>query len=318
MQNSGKMNLIGEFLFKIIGFLLTKKTMIEFICCPTKFMSSSSFPVRGRPSGAAIFCSKAAAYVVSNAAVDAFMAYKIIFLFGRLFFFLLLVLAFFLYIWEDHISQILAQTSLHAGYLFRNPTSAAAAYSFPSYSASRFRYDVFISFRGPDTRNGFASHLFSALCRAKIKTFMDHKLEKGEDIARGLFDAIDGSKISVVVLSENYASSTWCLAELAKIMKCKRRGGHRVLPVFYGIKPREVRRQTGSYEAALVKHESDSTETGTAEKVKRWRDDLTEAANLFGYDSDEIRPEAKLVDEIVEDVLEILQKRGLFGIFCRR
>ncbi|XP_010536136.1 PREDICTED: probable disease resistance protein RPP1 isoform X2 [Tarenaya hassleriana] len=292
MQNSGKMNLIGEFLFKIIGFLLTKKTMIEFICCPTKFMSSSSFPVRGRPSGAAIFCSKAAAYVVSNAAVDAFMAYKIIFLFGRLFFFLLLVLAFFLYIWEDHISQILAQTSLHAGYLFRNPTSAAAAYSFPSYSASRFR--------------------------AKIKTFMDHKLEKGEDIARGLFDAIDGSKISVVVLSENYASSTWCLAELAKIMKCKRRGGHRVLPVFYGIKPREVRRQTGSYEAALVKHESDSTETGTAEKVKRWRDDLTEAANLFGYDSDEIRPEAKLVDEIVEDVLEILQKRGLFGIFCRR
>ncbi|XP_010536269.1 PREDICTED: toll/interleukin-1 receptor-like protein [Tarenaya hassleriana] len=192
--------------------------------------------------------------------------------------FILFVLAFVLCCCWGHITV-----------LERTQASAASA-SCPSCSDSGFRYDVFISFRGPDTRNGFTSHLFYTLRRAKIRTFMDHELEKGEDIAGGLFDAIEGAKILVVVFSENYASSTWCLDELAKIMECRRRGrGHRVLPVFYGVKPVEVRRQTGRYEAALVMHQNGSQEKGIAEKVKRWRDALTEAASLFGYDSDVVR-----------------------------
>ncbi|XP_019057805.1 PREDICTED: toll/interleukin-1 receptor-like protein [Tarenaya hassleriana] len=218
-------------------------------------------------------------------------------LFFFFFFFILFVLAFFLSCCWNHIAV-----------LDRTPTSASA--SCPSCFDSGFRYDVFISFRGPDTRNGFTSHLFYALRRANIRTFMDHELEKGEEISRGLFDAIERSKILVVVLSENYASSTWCLDELAKIMECRRRG-HKVLPVFYGVKPVEVRRQTGRYEAALAMHQNGSREKGMTEKVKRWRDALTEGASLFGYDSDVVSPDGKLVNDIVDDILEMLQNSSI-------
>jgi hypothetical protein len=39
------------------------------------------------------------------------------------------------------------------------------------------KYDVFLSFRGKDTRNNFTSHLYDALCRKQIKTFIDNDLE---------------------------------------------------------------------------------------------------------------------------------------------
>ncbi|KAI9377507.1 hypothetical protein POPTR_019G070522v4 [Populus trichocarpa] len=45
------------------------------------------------------------------------------------------------------------------------------------------KYDVFLSFRGKDTRNNFTSHLYDALCRKQIKTFIDNDLERGEEIA---------------------------------------------------------------------------------------------------------------------------------------
>ncbi|ESR45006.1 hypothetical protein CICLE_v10003578mg, partial [Citrus x clementina] len=82
--------------------------------------------------------------------------------------------------------------------------------SVPSPS-SYWKYDVFLSFRGKDTSNHFA-----------FKIFEDHKeLERGKAISPGLFKAIEESRFSVVVFSRNYAYSTWCLDELAKIVHSK-------------------------------------------------------------------------------------------------
>ncbi|TXG74756.1 hypothetical protein ES288_1Z013600v1 [Gossypium darwinii] len=55
-----------------------------------------------------------------------------------------------------------------------------------STSSSNFRkkYDVFLSFRGDDTRKNFTDHLYSALNRSGIVTFRDDpKLEANEEIA---------------------------------------------------------------------------------------------------------------------------------------
>ena len=52
--------------------------------------------------------------------------------------------------------------------------------------------------------------------------------------------------ISVIVFSENYASSKWCLDELVWILECRKNLGQLVLPVFYGIDPSVLRKQEGN------------------------------------------------------------------------
>ncbi|KAK2380923.1 disease resistance protein RUN1 [Trifolium repens] len=63
----------------------------------------------------------------------------------------------------------------------------------------------------------------------------DTKLKKGEHISFELLKAIEGSQILIVIFSRNYASSTWCLQELAKVADCLEVQGQTVLPVFYDI-----------------------------------------------------------------------------------
>ncbi len=85
--------------------------------------------------------------------------------------------------------------------------------------------------------------------------------------------------ISVIIFSENYASSTWCLDELVKIFECKK-NGQLVRPIFYNVNPSEVRNQKGKFGEALAKHEEKFKD---GNKVQRWRETLHEAANLSGW-----------------------------------
>ncbi|KAI6679646.1 hypothetical protein NL676_033527 [Syzygium grande] len=148
-----------------------------------------------------------------------------------------------------------------------------------------YRYDVFLSFRGEDTRNGFTGHLHAALDRRGIDAFMDEEeLRKGEEIAPAILGAIGESRISIVVFSEKYASSGWCLDELVRIVECRDTMGQIAWPVFYKVKPSDVRRQRGRYGQALIKHEERlKSKGGDSEKVKRWREALTKAANISGW-----------------------------------
>jgi hypothetical protein len=94
----------------------------------------------------------------------------------------------------------------------------------------------------------FIAHLLVAFQKRGINAFYE-SLRIGEDISPALCKAIEESKISVIVLSENYASSRWCLDELAKIMECKKRNNKQiVLPIFYHVDPStDVRHQRKSY-----------------------------------------------------------------------
>ena len=142
-------------------------------------------------------------------------------------------------------------------------------------------FDVFLSFRGEDTRYGFISHLHETLRQRGIHTFIDKYLPKGEEISGELLKTIENSTISIIVFSENYASSTWCLEELAKIVEC-RENKQLVRPVFYKVDPSEVRKQKGKYGEALTMHEEKFNDK---KKIQRWREALCEAANLSGWDS---------------------------------
>ncbi|XP_058189510.1 disease resistance protein RUN1-like [Rhododendron vialii] len=92
----------------------------------------------------------------------------------------------------------------------QNPSS-----SFSSKPENKSRYDIFLSFRGLDTRKKFTDHLFHSLLREGFQTFRDNdEIERGHVIESELEKAIKNSKMSVIVLSENYAKSTACLFEL--------------------------------------------------------------------------------------------------------
>ncbi|KAI9072031.1 hypothetical protein K1719_046007 [Acacia pycnantha] len=109
--------------------------------------------------------------------------------------------------------------------------AAVSGSSTPAYSTQPMRYHVFLSFRGPDTRKTFTDHLYSALVRKGIVTFRDdEEIEKGEAVKEKLSSAIQQSRYCIIVLSQEFASSRWCLEELQEIVETKPK--QTVLPVF--------------------------------------------------------------------------------------
>lgn len=140
-------------------------------------------------------------------------------------------------------------------------------------------YEVFLSFRGGDTRKKFTDHLYSALTQKGIITFRDdEELSRGEEIGSNLLRAIEMSRCALVILSENYANSRWCLEELAKIMECRIAMELLVFPVFYYVNPSDVRNQRGSYGEALTEHRH-----RFGPQTHRWRNALTTVASLSGW-----------------------------------
>ncbi|XP_042489731.1 TMV resistance protein N-like, partial [Macadamia integrifolia] len=125
-------------------------------------------------------------------------------------------------------------------------------------------------------------------------------------------EAIESSRIVIIIFSKNYASSTWCLSELVKILDYKKHGQiEKVLPVFYKLDPSDVRHQHNTYAEAFKKHEERFKKE--RKKVETWRSALTEAANLAGWDQRNVANghEAELTKIIVAEVWGIVNKLGL-------
>ncbi|CAN6699485.1 unnamed protein product [Malus baccata var. baccata] len=187
------------------------------------------------------------------------------------------------------------------------------ASSSSSSESKRWNYDVFLSFSGVDTRNGFTGHLHAALTDRGYQAYIDEDdLERGEKIKEELFRAIEEARISIIVFSKSYADSSWCLDELVKIVECRYKLGRRVLPIFYHVDPSHVRKQNGDLAQAFQKHEEgireekdDKEREAKQERVKQWRMALIEAANLSGQHLQitDNGHEAKLIREIVGKII---------------
>ncbi|KAI9073636.1 hypothetical protein K1719_044401 [Acacia pycnantha] len=173
------------------------------------------------------------------------------------------------------------------------------------------RYEVFLSFRGEETRASFTSHLYSALCNAGIIVFKDDvELPIGNYIKSGLLQAIGCSEISIIIFSREYAGSKWCLEELSMIMHLHKSNDQVVLPVFYNVDPSEVRHQTSSFGEAfkdLIERISPAED-----QVSNWRTTLTEAGSIAGIVVLGSRDESEKVTTIVQNVCDILDKKDLF------
>ncbi|ESW25873.1 hypothetical protein PHAVU_003G072500 [Phaseolus vulgaris] len=204
--------------------------------------------------------------------------------------------------------------------------------------AFRLRWDVFLSFRGTDTRGAITKGLYESLKARGVRVFLDDEgLERGEEVAKGLMEGIDDSAAFIVIISQNYASSHWCLEELTKICDTRKL----LLPVFYRVDPSHVRNLSGPFRAGFESHEKRFEKN----EVSKWKEALKRVGGIAGWvfnhseEDDLIRrlvqrvlkelsntplgvPEFAVgLDKRVEEVMEVLQVQsngvkvlGLYGM----
>ncbi|KAI6705814.1 hypothetical protein NL676_008776 [Syzygium grande] len=178
-------------------------------------------------------------------------------------------------------------------------------------SASGNDSKVFLSFRGRDTHAGLTDHLYNSLVDAGVSIFRDDdELRIGEKIGPDLLQAIKSSKISIPILSPDYASSKWCLRELARMIECKRSEGHVVLPIFYKVEPGHVRHQTGSFGKAfhtIKKHHE-------AEVVQQWEQALQEVGSANGHEAESVKIIVRKVLGELKEAFQLDVTENLVGI----
>ncbi|XP_009149798.1 protein SUPPRESSOR OF npr1-1, CONSTITUTIVE 1 [Brassica rapa] len=172
-----------------------------------------------------------------------------------------------------------------------------------SQSRSVWKYDAFLSFRGTDVRKKFISHLNDALTEEGIITFHDDRdLERGNPILKGLEEAMNQSRFAIVVVSEDYATSQWCLRELAFMVELAEKKRFDLIPIFYEIDPSALKSRTGCFNKAFEDHEK----RFDAETVRKWRRAVDIVANISGWDSKTRSDDSKLIQEVVGDLCERL------------
>ncbi|KAL1369064.1 hypothetical protein AAHE18_02G168700 [Arachis hypogaea] len=180
-----------------------------------------------------------------------------------------------------------------------SPFSSSSAFNVPL-----IKHDVFVSFRGIDIRTSFLSHLTTDLKRNQIDFFVDdEKLHPGDQISSTLLRAIEQSYMSLVIFSEHYASSRWCMEELVKIIECMEQYERIVIPVFYNVDPSHIRHQKGTFAEAFDVYKERYEE----EIMQNWKSILKKTANLSGihYPS-KYRNESELIKDIVKNISEKL------------
>ncbi|KAM7477397.1 hypothetical protein LguiA_025610 [Lonicera macranthoides] len=162
--------------------------------------------------------------------------------------------------------------------------------SFSSNSA--YSYDVFLSFRGIDTRRNFTDHLYKALKQAGVETFRDDdEIPRGENINFALERAIKQSRMSIIIFSKEYTSSNACLYEVKTILEHSKHSKHTILPIFYHVEPAELKQKARDLAPVLTK-----------EYQKGWSTALEEVASMAGmplkdqYESDFISQIVELIE----------------------
>lgn len=133
--------------------------------------------------------------------------------------------------------------------------------------------------------------------------FLDsEEFELGDHIPDKIKDAIRSSSVQIAILSENYASSPWCLAELALMLETNAK----IVPVFYRIPPNFARHCSGVYADAFSKHESDGRYRNA--EIKKWKEALHKASNIKGWEWNDHKEQGQLCKDIVDTVLKEVKR----------
>jgi hypothetical protein len=142
------------------------------------------------------------------------------------------------------------------------------------------RFDVLINHRGPDVKEGFVKKLDESLRSAGIRAFVDaNDIDFGHECWDSIRKAIRGAPVCICVFSPRYAESKWCLEELAFILDLRKQNPRKsVLPVFYNVEPKHLRRPDDSPFSEGMKKLIELKD------ISRWRNALAKSADFFGVE----------------------------------
>ncbi|XP_048135964.1 disease resistance protein L6-like [Rhodamnia argentea] len=142
---------------------------------------------------------------------------------------------------------------------------------------------------------------------AGIHVFRDSEsLHVGNKIGDELLQAIEQSKIYIPIFSRKYASSRWCLRELAHMVECTSRSNEKkeILPIFLNVEPLDVKLRTNLYREALSKHQEKF-----ATEVESWENALNEVGEIKGWNWKKGESQVHLLRSVIQTVLAKLNAR---------
>ncbi|KAL4582594.1 hypothetical protein LXL04_007148 [Taraxacum kok-saghyz] len=175
-------------------------------------------------------------------------------------------------------------------------THSMAFYSTTSLYNS-FKYDVFLSFRGEDTRTNFIDNFIMLFIRkAFIPTRMTRESEKAKVSVMSSSDPLKTQSFTSLFSPKIMPLRHGAWMSFVKIIECQRTNGHTAYPVFYDVEPSEIRKQSGVVGKAFCKHENE-------EAVGKWREALKVAADLAGWELKNVADScrSKFIQNIVEE-----------------
>ena len=112
-----------------------------------------------------------------------------------------------------------------------------------------------------------------------LRPFLDCKsIDIGEDCWERIEHAIKKAPVAVVIFSESFTQSVWCMRELDVMLHSP---GTTVLPIFYDVRASEVRfPESGRLKDGFEKL------SGRHKKVviEGWRANLQQASTLMGWE----------------------------------
>ncbi|KAM7481222.1 hypothetical protein LguiB_005805 [Lonicera macranthoides] len=171
--------------------------------------------------------------------------------------------------------------------------------------STKYNYDIFFSLSYRDRSN--TDYLYKALVDSGLRIFRDgDPIERSEAIKSEVKKAMELSRFCIVVLSESYASSKWCLDQLVMMIECKRNA---IFSLFYDQKGRIGERFARYEEQLKVEIDYQRTEK-LLDKIQGWSDALSFASDLPGFvlQNQADRDESKFIQKIIEEKVKFVQE----------
>ncbi|CDY68021.1 BnaA09g53570D [Brassica napus] len=164
---------------------------------------------------------------------------------------------------------------------------------------------VFFNYRGEQLRHSFVSHLTDAFERHGINFIVDKYEQRGKDL-KNIFARIEESSIALAIFSTRlYPESSWCMDELVKMKKLADKGKIQVIPIFYKVSARDVRRQTGKFGDKFWNLARASITSG--DQIKKWKEALECISGKMGLSLKNKSCEADFIKEIVKEVVRVIE-----------